>query len=205
MPSTWQDRTPRCAPPDRGHHLTAREWREMAQHTARVAAMVESRADIQPLEPSRRPGASAGTGATAWWSAKGDDVPRRRPHPSAWKATGAAKKGPRQRHVPSMRRSASHRQTQPNRNEQKCLHCLKSPGDTRPLLRLADLLRQSRGPARRISISAKGSTRFGFVRKFRHIDFVACHCHKPLSRVRTYRSLPDAGATPLREGSRSGA
>jgi len=55
--------------------------------------MVDRRAVVQPLEPCRRLGASAGTGATTWRCQTGDDLPPRHQHPSSPEGRRRGQKG----------------------------------------------------------------------------------------------------------------
>src|SRR4029453_12424862 len=67
--------------------------REMAQHSAASGTVVDGGADLHPLEPPWRMGASAGTGATARGERAGDGVPRRHHDPRAPKSRWRGKKG----------------------------------------------------------------------------------------------------------------
>src|SRR4051812_27429251 len=65
----------------------------MAQHSAPSGAVVDGGADLHPLEPSWRMGASAGTGATAQGAQAGDGVPRRQHDPGPPESRWCGQKG----------------------------------------------------------------------------------------------------------------
>src|SRR4051812_4326538 len=93
VPPAPQDRARQPPPHHRGDHLAAREWREMAQHPAPSGAVVDGGADLHPLEPPWRMGASVGTGATARRDQAGDGVPRRHHDPGPSESRWSDKEG----------------------------------------------------------------------------------------------------------------
>src|SRR3954467_8781658 len=65
----------------------------MAQHSARSGTVVDGGADLHPLEPPWRMGASAGAGATARRHHAGHGVPRRQHDPGAPESRGCGQTG----------------------------------------------------------------------------------------------------------------
>src|SRR3954469_22300100 len=93
MPPAAQDRAQEPPPHHRGDHLAARERREVAQPSAPSGTVVDGGADLHPLEPPWRVGASAGAGAAAQGDQAGDGVPRRHHDPGPPESRWCGQKG----------------------------------------------------------------------------------------------------------------